>query len=400
MRGRVILAKKTIDDVDVRGKRTLVRVDFNAPQGEGGAIADDTRIRAALPTIRALLARDAAVILMSHLGRPKGKPDLRYSLAPVAQRLSELLGQSVALAPDCVGPATAALALALEPGGALLLENLRFHLEEEADDPAFARALASLGDIYVDDAFGAAHRAHASTAGVAAYLPAVSGFLMQEELRALGAALDHPERPFAAVIGGAKVSSKLGVLQHLLTRVDLLLIGGGMANTFFAAQGYAVGTSLLEPDLVDAARALLEDAKRSGAQIVLPTDVIVAERVALDAAHRAVGIAEVPPDWSIVDIGPKTRSIFAHALASCKTVLWNGPMGIFELAPFAEGTRAVARAVADSGATSIVGGGDSVAAVEGMGLAGRMSHISTGGGASLEFLEGKTLPGVAALEDK
>jgi len=400
VRGRVILAKKTIDDVDVRGKRTLVRVDFNAPQGEGGAIADDTRIRAALPTIRALLARDAAVILMSHLGRPKGKPDLRYSLAPVAQRLSELLGQSVALAPDCVGPATAALALALEPGGALLLENLRFHLEEEADDPAFARALASLGDIYVDDAFGAAHRAHASTAGVAAYLPAVSGFLMQEELRALGAALDHPERPFAAVIGGAKVSSKLGVLQHLLTRVDLLLIGGGMANTFFAAQGYAVGTSLLEPDLVDAARALLEDAKRSGAQIVLPTDVIVAERVALDAAHRAVGIAEVPPDWSIVDIGPKTRSIFAHALASCKTVLWNGPMGIFELAPFAEGTRAVARAVADSGATSIVGGGDSVAAVEGMGLAGRMSHISTGGGASLEFLEGKTLPGVAALEDK
>jgi len=400
VRGRVILAKKTIDDVDVRGKRTLVRVDFNAPQGEGGAIADDTRIRAALPTIRALLARDAAVILMSHLGRPKGKPDLRYSLAPVAQRLSELLGQSVALAPDCVGPATAALALALEPGGALLLENLRFHPEEEADDPAFARALASLGDIYVDDAFGAAHRAHASTAGVAAYLPAVSGFLMQEELRALGAALDHPERPFAAVIGGAKVSSKLGVLQHLLTRVDLLLIGGGMANTFFAAQGYAVGTSLLEPDLVDAARALLEDAKRSGAQIVLPTDVIVAERVALDAAHRAVGIAEVPPDWSIVDIGPKTRSIFAHALASCKTVLWNGPMGIFELAPFAEGTRAVARAVADSGATSIVGGGDSVAAVEGMGLAGRMSHISTGGGASLEFLEGKTLPGVAALEDK
>ncbi len=400
MRGRVILAKKTIDDVDVRGKRTLVRVDFNAPQGEGGAIADDTRIRAALPTIRALLARDAAVILMSHLGRPKGKPDPRYSLAPVAQRLSELLGQSVALAPDCVGPATAALALALEPGGALLLENLRFHPEEEADDPAFARALASLGDIYVDDAFGAAHRAHASTAGVAAYLPAVSGFLMQEELRALGAALDHPERPFAAVIGGAKVSSKLGVLQHLLTRVDLLLIGGGMANTFFAAQGYAVGTSLLEPDLVDAARALLEDAKRSGAQIVLPTDVIVAERVALDAAHRAVGIAEVPPDWSIVDIGPKTRSIFAHALASCKTVLWNGPMGIFELAPFAEGTRAVAQAVADSGATSIVGGGDSVAAVEGMGLAGRMSHISTGGGASLEFLEGKTLPGVAALEDK
>ncbi len=394
------MTKKTIDDIDVRGKRALVRVDFNVPQDESGAISDDTRIRAALPTIQALLARDAAVILMSHLGRPKGKRDPKYSLAPVARRLAELLGQPVELAPDCVGPQTSAMARTLEPGQALLLENLRFHPEEEADDPEFARELAALGDIYVNDAFGAAHRAHASTAGVAAYLPAVSGYLMRKELQALGDALDHPERPFAAVIGGAKVSSKLAVLEHLLTRVDLLLIGGGMANTFFVAQGYPVGASLLEPDLVDTARALLEDSRRAGAQIVLPTDVIVAEAVRPDAPYRAVGIAEVPPDWSIVDIGPKTQSIFAHTLASCKTILWNGPMGIFELPPFAEGTRAVAQAVADSGATSIVGGGDSVAAVEQMGLADKMTHVSTGGGASLEFLEGKTLPGVAALNDK
>ncbi len=394
------MPKKTIDDVDVRGKRALVRVDFNVPQDEHGAITDDTRIRAALPTIRALLERGAAVILMSHLGRPKGAPNPKYSLAPVARRLSELLGQPVALAPDCVGAAASAMARALGPGQALLLENLRFHPEEEANDPAFARELAALGDVYVNDAFGAAHRAHASTAGVAAYLPAVSGYLMQKELAALGDALDNPARPFAAVIGGAKVSSKLAVLQHLLARVDLLLIGGGMANTFFVAQGYSVGASLLEPDLVDTARGLLDDARRAGAQLVLPTDVIVAEEFKAGAPHRAVGIAEIPPDWTIVDIGPKTQSIFAHALAGCRTVLWNGPMGVFEMAPFAEGTRAVARAVADSDATSIVGGGDSVAAVEQMGLAGKMSHVSTGGGASLEFLEGKTLPGVAALQDK
>jgi len=394
------LPKKTIDDVDVRGKRALVRVDFNVPQDEHGAITDDTRIRAALPTIRALLERGAAVILMSHLGRPKGAPNPKYSLAPVARRLSELLGQPVALAPDCVGAAASAMARALGPGQALLLENLRFHPEEEANDPAFARELAALGDVYVNDAFGAAHRAHASTAGVAAYLPAVSGYLMQKELAALGDALDNPARPFAAVIGGAKVSSKLAVLQHLLARVDLLLIGGGMANTFFVAQGYSVGASLLEPDLVDTARGLLDDARRAGAQLVLPTDVIVAEEFKAGAPHRAVGIAEIPPDWTIVDTGPKTQSIFAHALAGCRTVLWNGPMGVFEMAPFAEGTRAVARAVADSDATSIVGGGDSVAAVEQMGLAGKMSHVSTGGGASLEFLEGKTLPGVAALQDK
>ncbi len=392
--------KKTIDDVDVRGKRALVRADFNVPQDASGAITDDTRIRAALPTIQALLERGAAVILMSHLGRPKGKRDDRYTLAPVAARLSDQLGRPVDLAPDAVGPETEALARALQPGRVLLLENLRFHPEEEADDPAFARALAALADLYVDDAFGTAHRAHASTAGVASYLPAVSGYLMQRELAALGGALEHPERPFAAVIGGAKVSGKLAVLEHLLPLVDLLLIGGGMANTFLHAQGYGVGTSLLEIDLVDTARTLLDEARRTGAQIVLPVDVVVAARVAPDAAHREVDIAEVPPDWAIVDIGRRTRSLFTHTLSTCRTVLWNGPMGIFEMPPFAEGTRAVAQAIAESGATSIVGGGDSVAAVEELGLAGRMTHVSTGGGASLEFLEGKTLPGVAALDDK
>jgi len=396
------MPKKTIDDIDVRGKRVLVRVDVNVPQDEHGAITDDTRIRATLPTIHALLERGAAVILMSHLGRPKGKPDPRYSLAPVAERLSALLGQPVPLAPDCVGPRVVTLAHALQPGQTLLLENPRFHPEEEANDPVFARSLADLADLYVNDAFGSAHRAHASTAGVAAYLPAVSGLLMQRELAALSGALDNPERPFAAVIGGAKVSSKLAVLRHLLPRTDLLLIGGGMANTFLRAQGYEVGASLLEADLVDTARALLDEARQTGAQVVLPADTIVAERVAPDAPHHPAGIAEVPPDWSIVDIGPKTRVLYARTLSTCRTVLWNGPMGIFEMAPFAEGTRAVAQALAAlaaSGATSVVGGGDSVAAVEELGLADHMSHVSTGGGASLEFMEGRELPGVAALND-
>ncbi len=397
------MPKKTIDDIDVQGKRVLVRVDFNVPQDEQGAITDDTRIRATLPTIEALRERGAAVILMSHLGRPKGKPDPRYSLAPVAERLSALLGQPVPLAPDCVGPHVVTLAHALRPGQALLLENLRFHPQEEANDPVFARSLADLADIYVNDAFGSAHRAHASTAGVAAYLPAVSGLLMRRELAALGGALDNPERPFAAVIGGAKVSSKLAVLRHLLTRTDLLLIGGGMANTFLRAQGYEVGKSLLEADLIDTARALLDEARQAGAQVVLPDDTIVAERVAPDAPHHPAGIAEVPPDWYIVDIGPKTRALYARTLSTCRTVLWNGPMGIFEITPFAEGTRAVAQALAAlaaNGGTSVVGGGDSVAAVEELGLADRMSHVSTGGGASLEFMEGRELPGVAALQDK
>lgn len=394
------MAKKTIDDVEVRGKRVLVRVDFNVPQDEQGAITDDARIRAALPTVQALLDRGAAVILMSHLGRPRGERNPKYSLAPVARRLADLLGRPVELAPDCVGAATEQQARDLQPGEVLLLENLRFHAEEEANDPQFARALANLGDIYVDDAFGSAHRAHASTAGIAAYLPAVSGLLMQKELAALGDALDNPTHPFAAVIGGAKVSSKLGVLHNLLTRVDLMLIGGGMANTFLYAEGYAVGNSLLETNLADASRDLMNQAKLRGTQIVLPVDAIVAERVAPDAAHRAVDIAEIPHDWCVVDIGPKTQALFAHTLGACQTILWNGPMGIFEIPAFGEGTRAVARAIAGSGAVSVVGGGDSVAAVDELGLAEKMTHVSTGGGASLEFLEGKTLPGVAALNDK
>lgn len=393
------MTKKTIDDIDVRGKRVLVRVDVNVPQGPGGAIADDTRIRAALPTIQALLDRGAAVILMSHLGRPKGTRDATYTLAPVAARLSALLGQAVALAPDCVGPYVEALARTLAPGRALLLENLRFHAEEEANDPAFARQLARLADVYVNDAFGTAHRAHASTVGVAAYLPAVSGYLMQKELQALGGALDSPERPFAVVIGGAKVSSKLVVLRHLLARADVLLIGGGMANTFLYAQGHDVGASLLEPDLADMARALLDEATRAGVRVMLPVDAVVAAQIAPDAAHHVADITAVPHAWSIVDIGPRTRAVFADALRECRTVLWNGPMGVFEIAPFDEGTRAVARAIADSGAVSVVGGGDSAAAVKELGLADRMTHVSTGGGAALEFLEGKTLPGVAALQD-
>ncbi len=392
------MTKKTIDDIDVRGKRVLVRVDFNVPQDDDGKITDDTRIRASLPTINALVERGAAVIVMSHLGRPT-RPDPLYVMAPIADRLEELLGRAIAFPPDSIGPDVASMVAEMQPGDVMLLENLRFYPQEEANDPDHARALASLADVYVNDAFGSAHRAHASTTGVAAYLPAVSGLLMQRELAALGGALDNPERPFAAVIGGAKVSTKLAVLQHLLARVDLLLIGGGMANTFLRAQGYDVGASLLEPDLLDTARELLAEAKKRGTQIVLPDDAVVAERVSPDAAHRAVDIAEIPNDWAIVDIGPKTQALYARALATCKTVLWNGPMGVFEMAPFAEGTRAVAQAIADSGATSVVGGGDSVAAVEELGLANRMSHVSTGGGAALEFLEGRTLPGVAALDD-
>ncbi len=393
------MSKQTIDDVEVRGKRVLVRVDFNVPQDERGTIADDTRIRAALPTIRALLDRGAAVILMSHLGRPKGKRDKRYSLAPVAQRLSELLALPVALAPDCVGPETEARARSLRPGQVLLLENLRFHAEEEANDPQFARQLAGHADIYVNDAFGSAHRAHASTAGVAAYLPAVSGLLMQKELAALGGALEHPEHPFAAVIGGAKVSSKLAVLQHLLPKVDLLVIGGGMANTFLVAQGYKVGASLVEPDLVETARAMLTEAETRGTEILLPVDVIVAERVAADAPHREAALTAVPETWSIVDIGPRTEALFAQKLAACRTIIWNGPLGVFEIPAFAAGTLAVAQAIAASGAVSVVGGGDLVAALDALGLADKMTHVSTGGGASLEYLEGKVLPGVAALND-
>lgn len=390
------MPKKTVRDIPVAGKRVLVRVDFNVPL-ENGTVADDTRIRAALPTIRYLVAQGAKTILCSHLGRPQGKPDSRYSLRPVAERLGQLLHRAVPLAPDCVGPQVEALVAALRPGEVLLLENLRFHAEEEANEEGFARALAALAEVYVNDAFGAAHRAHASTAGVAAYLPAVAGFLMEKELTFLGQALAAPARPFVAILGGAKVSDKIAVIENLLNKVDTLLIGGGMANTFLKAQGREVGDSLVEDDRVAVARTLLHE---GGTKLVLPVDMVIADRFAADAHRQVVLVDAVPQGWRIMDIGPQTVAQFTRALHDARTVVWNGPMGVFELAPFAEGTFAIARALAElSGATTIIGGGDSAAAVEQAGVAERMTHISTGGGAALEFLEGKVLPGVAVLQE-
>jgi phosphoglycerate kinase len=389
------MATKSVRDVDVRGHRVLVRVDFNVPLAHG-AVADDTRIRAALPTIRHLIAAGAKIILCSHLGRPKGKPDPAAALAPVAARLGALLGRPVPVAPDCVGPAVATLVAAMSPGEVILLENLRFHAEEEKNDPAFARALADLADVFVNDAFGAAHRAHASTAGVAAYVPAVAGFLLEKELTILGDALAAPVRPFVAILGGAKVSDKIAVIDNLLGKVDGLLVGGGMANTFLKAEGLEVGASLVEDDKLDVARGLLEHGRE---RLVLPTDAVIADRFAADAIRRTVPVDAVPPGWRILDIGPATVERFSTRLRAARTVIWNGPMGVFEFAPFAAGTFAIARALADlRDATTIVGGGDSAAAVEQAGVTERITHISTGGGASLEFLEGKTLPGVAVLQ--
>lgn len=392
------MATRTLPDRDVAGKRVLVRVDLNAPQDAQGQVTDDTRLRAVKPTVAYLREHGARVILMSHLGRPKGKVDERYRMAPIATRLAEILGIPVAVAPDCIGPAVEAQAAALKAGQVLLLENLRFHAEEEKNDPQFAASLARLGDLYVNDAFGSAHRAHASTEGVAHLLPAAAGFLMERELQALGNLLENPGRPFAAVIGGAKVSSKLAVLEHLLAKVDLLLIGGGMACTFLKAQGLEVGDSLLEPDLLPAARQLLEDAAGRKVRLLLPVDAVMADRFAADAATQTVPVDAVPVGWRIMDIGPATQKLFADTLAGCKTIFWNGPMGVFEMAPFAAGTEAVARVMATSAAVTVVGGGDSVSALEHQGLAASITHVSTGGGASLEFMEGRTLPGVAALE--
>jgi phosphoglycerate kinase len=384
----------TIRDVDWSGpsKTALVRVDFNVPMKDG-TVSDDTRIRAALPTLRYLLERRARVVVLSHLGRPDGKPNAKFSLMPVAVRVGELLGTRCLFGADCVGPLAQSAVRLTHQGELVLLENVRFHPEEEANDTAFAAELAKLGDVYVNDAFGTAHRAHASTEGVAHHLPAVAGLLMEKEIVTIGKALGDPKRPFVAVVGGAKVSSKLAVLQNLVERVDRLLIGGGMANTFLRARGLEVGRSLLEPDLVDTAQQLLA----RGDKILLPVDVIVTTDLKGASQPRVSAVDAVAPDEMIVDIGPRTVDLFAGEIGRAGTVLWNGPMGVFEDPRFAAGTLAVARAMAESGATTIVGGGESVQAVEQAGLADKLSHVSTGGGASLEFIEGRVLPGVAAL---
>ncbi len=392
--------KKIITDVDVDKKKVFVRADFNVPLDENGVITDDTRIQKTLPTIRYLLDHQAAVILASHLGRPKGKAVAKYSLKPVAARLSELLGIPVQMAPDCIGAETETMAGALQPGQVLLLENLRFHGEEEKNDPEFSRKLASLADVGINDAFGCCHRAHASVAGIAAFLPMAAGFLLEKEIRFIGGAIDHPAHPFAAIIGGAKVSDKIEVISNLLPKVDVMIIGGGMANTFLAAQGYGIGKSLVEADKIDLAKKLIAQAADEGKKLLLPVDVNVAETFSNDAAHKVVPADAVPEDWMILDIGTKSQELFARELEPMKLIVWNGPMGVFEMENFAKGTEAVARAVAHSQAVSIVGGGDSVSAVNKTGLANQISHISTGGGASLEYLEGKKLPGIESLSDK
>jgi phosphoglycerate kinase len=393
-----VARKQSVRDVDVGNKRVFVRVDFNVPM-QDGAITDDTRIRAALPTIRYLLDHGAAVILASHLGRPKGQVLESMRLSAVGDRLAALLERPVQMAPDSVGPDVETMAAALKPGDVLLLENLRFHPEEEANDPEFARRLASLADLYVDDAFGSAHRAHASTAGIAQYLPAVSGLLMERELDALGSVLESPSRPLAALIGGAKISSKIGVLRHLLSVADCFLIGGGMANTLLKAQGKDVGSSLVEDDKLAEATQFLRTAEEAGRPVLLPEDVVVTDDIKSGAGSRVVSVDDVASDDKIADIGPRTIRRFASALHDARTVVWNGPMGVFEVPAFARGTQEIARSLAAGNAYVVVGGGDSVAAVEQTGVGDRMAHISTGGGASLEFLEGRELPGVAVLAE-
>ena len=392
--------KKTIEDIDVSGKKVLVRCDFNVPLDENKNITDETRINAALPTIQYLLEHNAAVVLCSHLGRPKGEFNMKYSLAPVAKRLSEKLGFEVKLAKDVIGPDAKKLAAEVKPGQAVLLENVRFHAEEEKNDPAFAKELASMADIYVSDAFGTVHRAHASTAGVAQYLPAVAGFLIGKELNFLGKAVTNPERPFVAILGGAKVKDKIGVITNLIEKVDTLLIGGGMAYTFMKATGGEIGNSLCDEERLGLALELLDKAKAKGVKLLLPVDNVCGKEFNNDTEQMVCESGKIPEGWEGLDIGPKTVELFSKEIKAAKTVVWNGPMGVFEMPNFAKGTLAIATAMAESDATTIIGGGDSAAAVTQMGLAGKMSHISTGGGASLEFLEGKTLPGVAALNDK
>lgn len=391
--------KKTVRDLDVAGKKVLVRVDFNVPLNDKGEITDDTRITASLPTIQYLLEQKAAVILMAHLGRPKGQVKPELSLAPVAKHLGKLLGKKILFASDCVGEAAQAAASKLKPGHILLLENLRFHKEEEKNDMEFAEKLASLADLYVNDGFGVSHRAHASVEGVTHFLPAAAGFLLEKEIQYVGQAVTNPLHPFVAIIGGAKVSDKIGVISNLLDKVDTLLIGGGMANTFLAAQGYKMGKSLVEEDKLDLAKELLAKAKKNKVNMLLPTDLVMAAAFAPDAEHVTEKVKNLNQAYMALDIGAETSKAYAEALADAKMIVWNGPMGVFEMDAFCKGTEAVAKAVAKSRATSIVGGGDSVAAIEKLGLAKRITHISTGGGASLEYLEGKVLPGVAALDD-
>ncbi|HEY5519745.1 MAG TPA: phosphoglycerate kinase [Candidatus Limnocylindrales bacterium] len=396
------MEKMTIRDFDPQGKRVLVRVDFNVPI-EDGKVKDDSRIRAAVPTIKYLLDHGAAVILMSHLGRPKGKVVESFRLRPVALWLSGLLKMPVPITGDPLGVGTRDAVARLKPGQLLMLENLRFHPQEEANDDEYAKTLASYGDVYVNDAFGTAHRAHASTVGVTKYLPAYAGLLMEREIEALSKLLENVEHPFAAIIGGAKVSGKLGVLNHLMGLCDSFLIGGGMANTFLVAQGNGVGKSLLEKDLVDEAKSILQTASDKGVEFLLPTDVVVAKEVTRGAEHKIVSVNKIPNSWSVVDIGPQSIETFRQALQPARTIFWNGPLGVFEVPTFGDGTRAIARELArlaEEGVTVVVGGGDSVAAVEELGLTSKMTHISTGGGASLEFLEGIELPGIAVLLDK
>lgn len=388
--------KKSVKDIDVKGKKVLVRVDFNVPIKDG-KITDDTRIRAALPTINYLIDQGAALILCSHLGRPKDEPDPAYSMKPVAEYLGEMLNKKVAFAEDCIGPKAEAAAAALKTGDVLVLENTRFHKEEKKNDPEMARQLASLADVFVNDAFGSAHRAHASTEGVTKFLPSVAGFLLEKEIQYLDQAIENPKRPFVAILGGAKVSDKIGVIKNLLTKADTVLIGGGMANTFFKAQGYPVGDSLVEDEALDTARELV---KEGGAKLRLPVDMVIADKFDNDAQTKVIDAGPVPDGWRILDVGPETVANFSKVISEAGTVVWNGPMGVFEMSNFAKATFAVAQAVADSHAISIIGGGDSAAAIAQSGLADKISHISTGGGASLEMLEGIQLPGLAALMDK
>ncbi|ABN51379.1 MAG TPA: phosphoglycerate kinase [Hungateiclostridium thermocellum] len=395
-----MMNKKTIEDIDVKGKKVIVRVDFNVPLDENRKITDDKRIVGALPTIKYLVEHGAKTILVSHLGRPKEGFEEKYSMAPTAVRLGELLGKEVIMAKDVIGPDAKAKAAALKEGEVLMLENVRFHKEETKNDPAFAKELASMAEIYVNDAFGTAHRAHASTAGLADYLPAVCGYLIQKEIEVMGKALSNPERPFVAILGGAKVSDKIGVIENLIDKVDTLIIGGGMAYTFFKAKGYSIGTSLCEDDKVELAKSLMDKAEKKGVKLLLPVDNVVGKEFSNDTERKTVPSDQIPDGWMGMDIGEETIKLYSEAIKNAKTVVWNGPMGVFEFSNFANGTREVARAVAESGAISIIGGGDSAAAIEQLGFADKITHISTGGGASLEFLEGKVLPGIDVLMDK